>query len=153
MLNRLESFSADADKDRLFVIPENPRLDEIRILLIDDSEIVLESTSCLLEDIGAKVTSFNNGQEAVQYVKKSPNAFDIAIVDRILPGKYDGEYFAEEIAKINPDIILVQISGGEKTYSPIFSAEIVKPCVFPQIISKIPYLIAKKETPKKISNQ
>jgi len=81
-----------------------------RVLIIDDEEIILETVSELLEALGCKVKTSNNGADGVEIYKANPSSFDIVILDKIMPGMGGKEVYIE-LKKINPKIKTVLASG------------------------------------------
>lgn len=55
----------------------------IQVLVVDDSEINLLLLVCLLEQLGCKVESVTNGQEALTLVER--NFYDLALIDINMP--------------------------------------------------------------------
>ncbi|MCM1272826.1 MAG: ATP-binding protein [Clostridium sp.] len=56
-----------------------------RILLVEDNEINLEIARYMLEEKGAKITTAENGQLAVDAYIKAPENFDIILMDIMMP--------------------------------------------------------------------
>lgn len=57
---------------------------EENILIVDDSEEVIEKTSELLTQVGYNVTPCRSGEEALEYLKE--NAVDLVLLDVNMPG-------------------------------------------------------------------
>lgn len=81
-----------------------------RILLVDDEQMILDFCSRLLVDIGYKVTSCKNGEEAVEYYRNNWKDIDIVILDIVMP-KMNGKITYCKMKKINPDIIVLISTG------------------------------------------
>jgi CheY-like chemotaxis protein/HPt (histidine-containing phosphotransfer) domain-containing protein len=60
-------------------------LAEIRVLVVDDSEINLEVARRILESVGAAVRVCMNGQEAVELLAGAPRGFDVVLMDVQMP--------------------------------------------------------------------
>lgn len=60
--------------------------DPNRLLLVDDDESNLELAQLLLERAGYHVTCIDDGAEALALIRRSPAAFDILILDVLMPG-------------------------------------------------------------------
>lgn len=56
-------------------------LKDCKVLLVDDDLLVLDALKLGLKALGAQVHAFENGLEAMQYVKDSEESMDIAILD------------------------------------------------------------------------
>jgi len=85
-----------------------------RILLMDDLEDILKSTSRILLKMGYEVVTAKDGQEAIdifkEYFEKNKN-FDVIILDLTIPGGMGGRDTVVEIKKINPDATVIASSG------------------------------------------
>lgn len=58
----------------------------IRVLLVEDNELNMEIAQMILEDAGIIVTNAENGRVAYDtYMENSPGAFDIVIMDLMMP--------------------------------------------------------------------
>lgn len=68
---------------RLKAVTHGPRLQGVRILLVDDSEINLTVSGKLIEREGAQVITANNGAEAVEIAAAA--AFDVILMDIQMP--------------------------------------------------------------------
>lgn len=55
------------------------------ILLVDDSDLIVELTEMLLETAGAQVSSCNNGQEALDWLVENRGKVDIVLLDVHMP--------------------------------------------------------------------
>lgn len=80
------------------------------ILLVDDDEIVRQTTSKMLENLGYNVFRASGGIEAKKIFLENKEIIELAIIDLIMP-EIDGLGVAEQIKKINPDIKIIFLSG------------------------------------------
>jgi CheY-like chemotaxis protein len=87
---------------------------EGRILLVDDELPLLKMTSRILEQHGYRVTTEDNGQQALERFKNDPLAYDLVISDVSMP-KMQGNQLAREILAIRPDLPVLLASGYSKT--------------------------------------
>jgi CheY-like chemotaxis protein len=79
-----------------------------KILLVDDEEIVLETMSDDLREVGFNVAQASNGSEGLrQFVS---GEFDLVISD-LMMGETDGFEVLREIKKISPETPVVIITG------------------------------------------
>jgi CheY-like chemotaxis protein len=62
-----------------------PRLQGLRLLVVDDSQINLTLAERVLQREGAEVTLKKNGQEAVDCLHDNPDAFDLVLMDIQMP--------------------------------------------------------------------
>ncbi len=90
-----------------------PRLSEIRILVVDDSEINLELAQLLLESEGATIYLAENGQEALSWLEVHPDDVDLILMDIQMP-IMDG-YTATQLIRQNPrwtHLPIIALSAG-----------------------------------------
>jgi PAS domain S-box-containing protein len=84
------------------------------ILLMDDEEIVRESTEEMLVEIGYSVVCKENGKDAIEFFVSETNArrnLAAMIFDLTVPGGMGGKGAVLEIRKIDPDIPVFVSSG------------------------------------------
>ena len=86
----------------------------VRILVVDDEEIIRDLLYDTLSNTGYKVKTAKDGQEAIAQIENEP--FEIVITDLKMPGMGGNYYSAYK--KINPDICVLIITA----YSTIESA-------------------------------
>ncbi len=65
--------------------PLQGRLQDMRILLVEDNEINQEVALYILQHAGALVTTVSNGQLAVERLRASPAQFDLVLMDVQMP--------------------------------------------------------------------
>ena len=80
------------------------------ILLVDDEKIVLESGRELLQKLGYKVVTAENGQQALDVFRQKKGRVDLVILDMIMPGMGGGEVF-DQLRQIDPEIKVLLSSG------------------------------------------
>lgn len=81
-----------------------------KILFVDDDTAIRESAKYFLEKAGHSVICGRNGDEALRFFKRG--AFDLAIIDLIMPGK-DGLETIVEMRKTDDDLRVIAISGSD----------------------------------------
>ncbi|MCU0289814.1 MAG: response regulator [Acidobacteria bacterium] len=86
---------------------------KIRILVVDDEEIITFTLAAFLEDRGYHVLTANNGDTALNIIKKEPR--DMAIVDIRLK-EYDGNAFILKAHEIQQGLKFI-IHTGSINYS------------------------------------
>lgn len=79
------------------------------VLIVDDEDSIRDSLEIILGEAGYDVASAADAQGAVDLLQSS--VFDVAIVDRILPGRLDGVHVIREIKKANPQCETVLMSA------------------------------------------
>ncbi|TNF37770.1 MAG: response regulator [Gammaproteobacteria bacterium] len=85
----------------------------LRVMLVDDEELVSRFLEILLNNYGCKVTVFNDSTQALKKFAAHPEAYEAVISDVRMP-RLSGDQLAEKILSIKPDIPIALISG----YSP-----------------------------------
>ena len=86
----------------------------LRILVMDDDDIVRETICRLLEQFGHEVVEACNGEEAIERYQTwndNEERFDFVIMDLTIAGGMGGMAAAQEILAIDPDAKLVVTSG------------------------------------------
>ncbi len=81
------------------------------ILLVDDDATLRKVTSEMLEQLGYTVTTAAGGHEAADLVAARPGAFQLAIIDMIMPG-LDGRESIALIRRHDPHMRIVICSGS-----------------------------------------
>ncbi len=80
-----------------------------RILVIDDEEMVRDTIRRALEKDGHSVGEAVDGEQGVRlFEEKEP---DLVITDILMPNK-EGIETIQEIRKLQPDALIIAISGG-----------------------------------------
>lgn len=85
----------------------------VKILLVDDEEIVRITLEAYLEDEGYIVISANSGEEALEMLEDKN--VDIGIIDMRLPG-IDGNTLISKLNKLQPEMRFI-IHTGSMGYS------------------------------------
>lgn len=81
-----------------------------RIMLVDDSEELVEIGKQELEYLGYKVATLTSSVKALKKFREHPDYFDMLITDMTMPGM-TGADLAEEFMKVRPDIPIVLCTG------------------------------------------
>ena len=84
-----------------------------RILVVDDEEKIRALIRKYAEFEGNQVTEARNGMEAVELVRRRPEAFDVIIMDVMMP-ELDGFSAVAEIRKVSPVPVLMLSARGEE---------------------------------------
>ncbi len=80
----------------------------MRILVVDDDDIICQGIRKVLKPHGHEIMTANNAIESREILAQNP--FDLVILDFLLPGT-SGLGLARELSRERPDLILVLISG------------------------------------------
>lgn len=83
---------------------------EATILVVDDEESVRGMAEDMLEVLGYKVLSAEDGRKAVKIYKEKKNEIDLVLLDMIMP-KMAGKETYRALKKITPDIKVLLASG------------------------------------------
>jgi PAS domain S-box-containing protein len=80
------------------------------ILVVDDEEALLELTADVLEALGYRVLTANNGQQALSILAEKPDV-DLLISDVLMPGGINGYELAESATASHPELKVLLASG------------------------------------------
>lgn len=86
----------------------------VKILLMDDEEIILQSVGEMLEYSGFRVTLARDGSEAIKHYQEaliSGDQFDAVIMDLTVPGGMGGQEAVAYLRDIDPKIKAIISSG------------------------------------------
>lgn len=86
--------------------------ENLKVLLVDDDQLVLGTVQEMLSDLGHVVTTATDGEKALN--KLQDNRYDLLITDVIMPVK-EGIETVAEAKHVQPDIRVIAISGGGRT--------------------------------------
>ena len=89
-----------------------------KILFVDDEECIAFTFNQLLVNLGYKVTSSSNSNEALDIFKANPQEFDLVFTDQTMP-RLTGSQLSCEILKIRPDTPIILSTG----YSDVISED------------------------------
>jgi CheY-like chemotaxis protein len=85
-----------------------PVLAKLRILVVDDEQVVAEGLARLLAEYGHQVSLASDGETGLRRYREQP--FDLVITDAVMPG-IDGAAFVERLRAIDPQAQVLAISG------------------------------------------
>jgi DNA-binding response OmpR family regulator len=120
----------------------------MKILVIDDEPVVLNSCRKVLEEDGFDVYLVPSADEALKAMKKE--VFDLLLVDVKMP-KHDGIYLMQKVKEKWPDVPIIVMSGyptpdtitdGAKMGADAF---IAKPFTPDELLETIRQVIQKEE--------
>ncbi len=81
-----------------------------RILVVDDEEVMRLTAKAILEELGYEVVVAKDGQEALQIYLEENSAFDLVLLDMVMPVMNGRDCF-EAMRKHNPNVLVVLSSG------------------------------------------
>ena len=94
--------------------PEDSQTEQLKgtetILIVDDEEMLLNSTSKLLSRRGFNILTAAGGRQAIEIFKEKRNQIDLVILDFIMPEMDAWDVFSE-LKRMNPDIRVLLASG------------------------------------------
>jgi PAS domain S-box-containing protein len=90
--------------------PINTAISNETILLVDDEEMIREVGRQMLRKLGYTVYTAQSGEQALQLCKQKQPAFDLVILDMIMPGMNGGETY-DRLKQIDPGICVLLSSG------------------------------------------
>jgi len=82
----------------------------LRVLVVDDEEILRESTAEALQSLGVEVVLARDGQEAVDRVTLMGSSLDLVFMDLTMP-RMDGREAFQQIRRVCPGVPVVLTSG------------------------------------------
>ncbi len=124
----------------------------MKILVIDDEPVVLNSCRKVLEEDGFDVYLVPSADEALKAMKKE--VFDLLLVDVKMP-KHDGIYLIQKVKEKWPDVPIIVMSGyptpdtitdGAKMGAAAF---IAKPFTPDELLETIRQVIQKEDNHEK----
>jgi PAS domain S-box-containing protein len=92
-------------------------LGAVRILLVDDEDMVVTVLARSLERAGLRVTKCNDPREVLAAFRATPTSFDLLVTDQIMPG-LTGLELAAEVHEISPEIPVLLVTGFSETVGP-----------------------------------
>jgi CheY-like chemotaxis protein len=81
-----------------------------KILLIDDEPKLAEVNKRILEDLGYRVESYSNSQEAIEKIRNNINSYDLILTDKTMPN-ISGFDIIREVKLLNPQMSVIIYSG------------------------------------------
>jgi PAS domain S-box-containing protein len=97
--------SGDVQEDQ----SSQPEKDKELILLVDDEEMIINSTSKILERLGFDVIIKSSSIDALETFQEEPEKFDLVITDQVMPNM-TGTQLAEKLLSIRPDVPVILCS-------------------------------------------
>lgn len=88
--------------------------ERLRILLMDDEELICRAVAELLTNFGHEIVTTHNGEETIkayQEAKLENNPFDVVILDLTIPGGIGGKEVITRLRSFDPQIKAIVCSG------------------------------------------
>lgn len=90
--------------------PDLPTLPRLRVLVVDDELIVTRLLTRQLTEAGLDVVAFTRSEAAVAAFADDPHAFDLAVLDRLIPS-ISGPRVAYLLWQLRPSLPVVFVSA------------------------------------------
>jgi PAS domain S-box-containing protein len=87
----------------------------LRILVVDDDNLVLTNTAAMLEDLGHEVLEATSGEQALRLLRRS-GAIDLVITDHVMPGM-KGSQLVQAIKSEWPETPTILATGYEELHA------------------------------------
>ena len=91
-------------------MPPAPESGACSILLIDDNTDFLDMMQTMIGSLGYRVTVVDSGARGIELFRQNPGAFDLVVLDMIMPDRDGAEVF-EELVRMDPDVNVIICSG------------------------------------------
>jgi PAS domain S-box-containing protein len=109
---------------------------EEHLLFVDDEEHLADLGKLMLERLGYKVTAVSDSQSAWQIFQNNPDAFDMIITDRTMPG-LTGLELSKKAQALCPKIPIILCTGFSTDYSLEQLREIgIRGCIYKPVLKK-----------------
>ncbi|MDP6761910.1 MAG: ATP-binding protein [Planctomycetota bacterium] len=108
---RVELPRSDRERRASDESSEEPRVDPLRVLVVDDEPMVLRSVGEVLESMGHEPTPFEDPRAALRRFQRVPDDFDVALVDLgMMP--LDGLQLARRLRAVRNALPVIIASGN-----------------------------------------
>jgi signal transduction histidine kinase len=108
-----------------------------RVLVADDQAGIVRVVSASLRLAGYRVTSVEGGAAALSALIESPDAFDLAVLDAVMPGT-GGPQIVAVMRKMAPKMRFLVMSGYAATHSEMSNSEwLSKPFTAEQLLMAV----------------
>ena len=91
--------------------PPMPRGDGQRIMVLDDDKLVLNAVAVMTQGLGYEVTQWSDPMEALDALRKAPDAYDAVLTDLTMDG-LNGVEFAKRALDVSPDLPIAIMTGN-----------------------------------------
>lgn len=127
---------------------------KVKILIMDDEEVILNIAKEMLELNGYRVETARNGEEAFRKYREEMdknNPFDLVVMDLTIPGEKGGIEVLKDILTIDPEVKALVSSGysGDEVMSNYrqygFKGVVTKPYTMKKLFEEIERVVAEKK--------
>jgi hypothetical protein len=95
------------------VVPSHGR----HVLFVEDEEALSQLECRQLQALGYRVTAYTSSLDALEDFRSRPQEFDLLLTDNTMP-RMTGMGLAAEIARLNPDLPILMVSGNAENANP-----------------------------------
>jgi CheY-like chemotaxis protein len=86
---------------------------DVRILVVDDEDRLVELASAILTNLGYEVEGFTDPKAAAARFAESPDSFDLLFTDQTMPD-LSGRELIDRLCRLRPDLNVVICTGYER---------------------------------------
>ncbi|WP_022666801.1 hybrid sensor histidine kinase/response regulator [Desulfospira joergensenii] len=86
------------------------------IMLVDDEHAILTTLKAILSRQGYQVSTFDNGESALESFTRDPARFDLIITDMTMP-RMNGDKLSKKILEIRKDIPIIICTGYHGSFT------------------------------------
>ncbi len=98
-----------------------------KILIVEDEQAIREFVMINLNRAGYEVYEAENGEQALEIYERENGDFDVAVLDIMMPGKYDGLAVCKELRRRSNAIGIIMLTARtqemEKVSGPMLGAD------------------------------
>jgi CheY-like chemotaxis protein len=105
-LPTVESSAAELVEEQDAILPRGQE----HILVVDDEPFIRKLCKSILIKQGYRITTANNGKEALELFKRQPDAYDLVLSDVMMP-KLRGESLAKQLMKLKSEQPVMLMTG------------------------------------------
>jgi signal transduction histidine kinase len=87
-----------------------PAVAAIKVLIVEDNDLLRKSTASLLTQFGFSVICAQNGREALELLEGGL-VLDLVFTDVVMPGGINGIQLGQAVARIRPDLPVLYTTG------------------------------------------
>lgn len=84
--------------------------DQVKILVVDDEQIMRDGCARILSREGWSVITAQNGDQGLNEILRHPDEIDVLLLDLMMPGM-SGMEVLERIRQIDPNLLVIVITG------------------------------------------
>ena len=102
----------------------------MKILCLDDNELMRSVTSDLLHELGHEVLEADGGDEAIRWINRCGDRIDLLVLDICMPSGLDGRQVANYARGLYPMMPVIYFTAfeGRKNADPERDWFLSKPC-------------------------